>query len=80
MRHEYAFDVMLSAVVRVRAKTLAGARKQLGLVLDAFSPTEDWIRGFNAAGLVVTECRLSPDTGAYEHDAELFEIDGKDAN
>lgn len=75
--HEYAFDVKLFAVVRVKAESLEKAQAAMRLTVDALEPTGDWIAGFNSAAKVkVTEVSLDQD-GEGENETP-FEIDGED--
>ena len=75
--HEYAFDVKLFAVVRVKAPSLADAIAVLDATVDAMSPTEHWVEGFNSAGTAVkiTEVSLSED--GDDTNRAPFEIDGE---
>lgn len=72
---EYAFDVKLSAVVRVKAKSEIDARYAMEAVLLAVSPTQPFIDGFNKTAKYVKLTEFSLDT----RHPNLFEIDGKKA-
>lgn len=62
--HEYAFDVMLKAVVRVRAESVEVARNDLDFV--------DCVYVDKAVGtVIITEVSLA------DNDPRLFEVDGK---
>ena len=72
--HEYAFDVNLAAVVRVKATSEKKAREAMEQVLDAAAPTGPFLDGFNSVSPVqLTEFSLDA-----QH-PNLFEIDGKKA-
>ena len=66
--HEYAFDVTLSAVVRVEADTEVSARKAIMQVLDAAS-LNVVLRGGNQT------VRITEASAAFDHpgDPALFE-------
>lgn len=70
----FAFDVKLSAVVRITAKTEADARDAMQAILDAVTPSDPFFAGFNrearSTGLRVTEYSLSDERPV------LFERDG----
>lgn len=73
---EYAFDIHLNAVVRVKAKTEQEARSAMHRVLDTCSPSMGFIDGYNEAAdgnVRITEFSISADDG----DSLLFEIDGE---
>lgn len=76
---EYAFDVALGAVVRVTAETEDEAREAMGDVLNACSPSDAFLDGYNSAkGTVrITEFSLNYD-GVYIQGGTLFEIDGEE--
>ncbi len=75
--HEYAFDVILQAVVRVKARSLAEAIQVLDATVDAMQPTDHWIEGYNSVGTAVkiTEVSLSEKNDAENR--RPFEIDGE---
>lgn len=68
--HEYAFDVKVTAVVRVKAKSEKEARALLDHKLDAETPPEA-----EALGIRLTEFSIDDATGPH-----LFEIDGVDVD
>ena len=76
-RNEYAFEVELLAVVRVRASSESSAREVIPAALRA--PSADVIRLANDANFVaggkgiVTEVTFSTEEGS----ARLVEVDGK---
>jgi len=76
---EFAFDIKLSAVVRVKASSEKAARKILPEVLDSLDLTSCEIDGFNDSqgvkNVVLTEASISMDD---EEGPYLFEIDGED--
>ena len=75
--NEYAFDVKLFAVVRVRAESLEKARAAMHLTVDAMEPTGEWLDSFNSQEQVkVTEVSLAQD-GEGENEMP-FEINGED--
>ncbi len=77
--HEYAFDVSLNAVVRVKAQSEEHARLALESVLDAVSPSPDFLDGYNTGEeeVRITEFSLSSDDSVFTQGAELIEIDQK---
>lgn len=70
MIHEYAFDVKLFAVIRVKAESLEQARVLMRKVVDATAPTE------LPSTVELTEFSLSED--GEDENEEPFEIDGED--
>lgn len=75
---EYAFDVQLKAVVRVKARNERAARDAMDEILEACEPSPYLLEGYNDAvrgadAIQVTEVSL---TGRHPN---LFEIDGKAA-
>lgn len=76
-QHEYAFDVKLFAVVRVKACSLAEAIQALDSTVNAMQPTDHWIEGYNSVGTAVkiTEASLSED--GDDTNRQPFEIDGE---
>lgn len=74
--HEYAFDVTLFAVIRVKATTEANAREAMDRVLSCMDLSEFTIDGMNdemaAESLQITEASLSTADG----EPHLFELDG----
>ena len=72
--HEYAFDVKMSALVRIKANDQEQAERALTRALDCASLK---LPGQDAAGeAIITECSIDVDDADYPF---LFEIDGKDA-
>jgi hypothetical protein len=77
-RHEYAFDVKLVAVVRVKAESLETARESLKAVLDCVDMSDAALEGFNneqgrtGISAKVTEVSLSVDDVGFPC---LIEID-----
>lgn len=71
--HEYAFDVKLFAVVRVKAGSETEARELLERVIDACDVAE-----IEAHPIKLTEFSLAADDSVYPQGAELFEIDGEE--
>lgn len=67
--HEYAFDVELFAVVRVKATSLQQARKHMRRVLDAVEPKA------LPKTVRLTEFSLAED--GEDENEEPFEIDGE---
>lgn len=77
---EFAFDITLSAVCRVNADTEAQARAAMEEVLDACSPDEHFLSGYNSKQgetLKITEFSLSADDSVYPQGAILIEVDGE---
>ena len=82
---EYAFDVKLYAVVRVKADSLDKARHALRCVLDCADLSEHTIAGINSGlaedgveSVIVTEASLAiGEESDYPDRIEPFEIDGK---
>ena len=80
---EYAFDITLAAVCRVKAETEAQAREAMAEVLDACSPNEHFLSGYNSkqgATLRITEFSITPDDSVYPQGAILFEVNGEDVD
>lgn len=75
--HEYAFDVKLFAVVRVRAACKEDAIDLMNQVVDGLTPSDAWVERFNEQldDVCITEVSLSED-GEGEN-REPFEIDGE---
>jgi len=73
--HEYAFDVKLFAVVRVKAPSEANARNLLTTFLDAATIDEE-VGVWGDSGVTITEASLSTD----DDEPLLFEIDGKETD
>ena len=73
MDKEFAFDISLNAVVRVKAATAAKARAALPLVLECMDLSEFAIDGINSGigAIKITEASLSSE------EPSLFEVDGK---
>lgn len=74
---EYAFDVKLFAVVRVKARSLAEAIQALDSTVNSMQPSDHWIEGYNSIGTAVkiTEASLSED--GDDDNRQPFEIDGE---
>lgn len=68
--HEYAFDVKLAAVVRVKARSQQAALSLLRRKLDCETPPEA-----EAAGVRITEISIDDEAGPH-----CFEIDGEDTD
>lgn len=81
--HEYAFDVKLFAVIRVKAASVAEARQVAEELCDAMSPTEPFTAGYNeecgrqGRSVEVTEVSLSG-FGDEEGNVDPFEVDGEE--
>lgn len=73
---EFAFDVSLKAVCRVKAATEGEARDAMQSVLDCVEPDEHFLKGWNDVNkgeVEITEFSLD------QKQPCLFEIDGKPA-
>lgn len=64
--HEYAFDIQLYAVARVRAKTESEARRKMHDVIDCINI------GYSENGVTLTEASQAQDITPL-----FFEIDGE---
>jgi len=71
--HEFALDVKLAAVIRIRATSEAEARQTMQDVVQACEPTQPFLDGFNDVrpDVRITEFSILPDT-----EVALFEKDG----
>jgi hypothetical protein len=71
--HDFAFDVKLAAVIRIRAASEAEARKTMQEVLQACEPAAPLVEGLNETrrDIRITEFSILPDT-----EVALFEKDG----
>lgn len=78
--NEYAFDVKLFAVVRVKAANEQMARKGLATVIDCLDLSHATIDGMNDVleEIKITEVSLDADDSCYEQGAELFEVNGEE--
>lgn len=76
MMHEYAFDVKLFAVIRVKATSEANAREAMDVVLSCMELSQFTIDGMNdvlkVESMQITEASLTTEDG----EPHLFELDG----
>lgn len=76
-QHEYAFDVKLFAVVRVKAPDLATAIAVMESTIDAMQPTDHWVEGYNSTATQVKITEVSLGEDGEDENRTPFEIDGE---